>query len=386
MSFQRLKSVIGLLQKLPQKFFGHFFFQELIKVRSFSELKSWAAKYRKPLIWIGLPIVWFGSGYIRLPSTKTMETPLLQVRVIHSQAQSFHPKLRLQGVTAENRKIQLKSEIDGKVIEIKAPKGTYLKKEDPILRISMESKATELAEAEAALKQKEIEYQATVKLAEKKLRSKADVARAQAALRSAKVKWEQATDRIKDTQITAPFDGVVEDCLVQEGSSIRPGESVATFLETATLKAVLNPTDKDLQGIQKDATVLVRNLEGQTFKGKVSFIAAAADIHTRTFKMEVDVENKSQELRVGIPVEADVITTPVLAHKISPAYLSYSDEGDLGIKSVDKNNIVHFHKAHIVSHNESDIWLTGIPHDLMIITEGHEYAQIGLPVRAAQTP
>lgn len=375
-----ISKAVSLFVTYRHYFLHHPLVAELQQAHSWDQKKIWAVRHKKPLLWFFIPVLWFGSGYISLPDFSRPDEPVLMVHALKSQAQTYHPTLKLQGVTMENRKVSLKSEIEGKVIEIIAAKGAFLKQGEPILRLTLESRGTELAEAEANLKQREIEYQAALKLSQKDLRSKSDVARAQANLRAAKARVEQASDRVKDTLIVAPFDGVVEDCLVEVGSSVRPSEPVALFLETAVIKAVVNPTDHDLNRILKDAHIHVKNLDGQIFSGKISFIATSADSQTRTFRVEILVENQSQELRIGIPIEADIPGPAILAHRISPAFLSLSDEGTLGVKTVSRKNVVRFRPIEIVSQDENSLWIRGLPAKTTIITDGHEYALPGKPV------
>lgn len=375
------KLVLNAILSIWHKIILHPMYIDFHRTRTWEQRKQWAKAYKKPLLWFFIPVLWFGSGYITLPDFSRHEEPILTVKAMRSLGQTYHPKMKLQGVTTENRKVSLKSEIEGKVIEIIAPKGTFLKRGEPIIRLTLESRGTELAEAEANLKQREIEHQAAQKLAQKDLRSKSDVARAQANLRAAKARFEQASDRVKDTLIVAPFDGVVEDCLVEVGSSVRPSEAVALFLETALIKAVVNPTDQELNRILKNSPVLVKNLDGQIFSGKIAFIATSADPQTRTFRVEILVENQSQELRIGVPIEADIPGPAILAHQISPAFLSLSDEGIIGVKIVNKQNKVLFRPVKILSQDEHSLWIGGLKPKATIITDGHEYALPGKPVR-----
>ena len=57
--------------------------------------------------------------------------------------------------------------------------------------------------------------------------------------------------------------------------------------------------------------------------------------------------------------------------------MSLKDDGNVGIKIVNKNNIVEFYPIEVVLDTNEGMWISGIPKKSNIIVVGQEYAPIG---------
>ncbi len=58
---------------------------------------------------------------------------------------------------------------------------------------------------------------------------------------------------------------------------------------------------------------------------------------------------------------------------MSPAVLTLSDSGLLGVRIVDDLNKVKFVEIKIVEDTEKGVWVTGLPNEANIITVGQEF-------------
>ena len=56
------------------------------------------------------------------------------------------------------------------------------------------------------------------------------------------------------------------------------------------------------------------------------------------------------------------------------------DNGEIGIKIVNNNNIVEFFPVEVVSDTNEGMWISGIPEVSNIIVVGQEYASVGKKV------
>lgn len=125
---------------------------------------------------------------------------------------------------------------------------------------------------------------------------------------------------------------------------------------------------------------------GPELQGTVTYVSPVADAVTRTFTVEVEIPNPDLTLREGQTVELRLPLRRVMAHEISPALMTLDDEGRLGVKTVDENNIVRFHPVNMVSATPEAVWLTGLPETVRIITVGQEYVAAGEVVEPVDAP
>jgi multidrug efflux system membrane fusion protein len=129
---------------------------------------------------------------------------------------------------------------------------------------------------------------------------------------------------------------------------------------------------------------MARLISGNEVRGKVSFIATSADKNTRTFRVEIQVDNKDRTIRDGVSAEIYIESKKVLSHRISPAILSLNDQGKLGIRTVDENNAVEFKEIQILEDTTEGLWVSGLSENERIITLGQEYVFQGQTVNVKE--
>ncbi len=109
--------------------------------------------------------------------------------------------------------------------------------------------------------------------------------------------------RLSKYTISAPFDGVLTDALVTEGTLVRAGQKLGEFIKTGTyeLQVALPKTYGDFLRVGKK--VRLENLEKtKQYEGKVSRINGRVDLATQTVTAFIEVSN--DELSEGQYLEA----------------------------------------------------------------------------------
>ncbi len=111
-------------------------------------------------------------------------------------------------------------------------------------------------------------------------------------------------------RITAPFDGVITERNVHEGSFVGPSGGPAALpmlriRQISLLRLVVALPERDVASIEPGTEVsfTVPAFPGETFQGVVQRIAHALDVKTRTMPVELDVANPSGRLAPGMYAE-----------------------------------------------------------------------------------
>ena len=65
------------------------------------------------------------------------------------------------------------------------------------------------------------------------------------------------------------------------------------------------------------------------------------------------------------------------AHKIPPSILTLQDDGTVGVKAVNDENIVIFYPTTSVKDTIDGIWVSGLPDKVNLIVTGQEYVAVG---------
>ena len=181
------------------------------------------------------------------------------------------------------------------------------------------------------------------------------------------------------TEVKAPFRGYVER-IVKPGNLLNRGQICAVIIELDPLTFVAEVPEAEIKSIVKGQKVLIELVTGETITSKLSFVSKSATPATRSFRVEAEVENSNGVIRDGITGTMKIYTNKILAHKISPSILLLSDNGTIGVKSVNNNNIVEFLPIKIIEDTNDGIWVTGIPNLSNLIVVGQGFVENGQEV------
>lgn len=111
-------------------------------------------------------------------------------------------------------------------------------------------------------------------------------------------------------RLTAPFDGVITQRTVHEGSFVNPPANSSSppllrLKQQTILRLVVPVPESDVGGILAGTSVrfTVSAYPGEMFSGIVRRIAESVDIDTRTMAVELDVSNSDHRLTPGMFAE-----------------------------------------------------------------------------------
>jgi len=132
-----------------------------------------------------------------------------------------------------------------------------------------------------------------------------------------------AQTRLDNTRLFSPLTGVVLSHNVEPGEFVSAGTPVMTVADTTHMwvRAYLNQTD--LGRIKHGQKVAIRTdtFPDKTYEGMIGFIASEAEFTPKTvqtpkervklvFRIKVDVTNPNDELKPGMPADVIIPATP----------------------------------------------------------------------------
>lgn len=311
------------------------------------------------------------------------EEPLPSVRVRESVAEAFAAKITLRGKTLPSRESILKAEIGGQILEIVAQRGAPVKAGDPLIRIDPKNLPEQLEAAQAVLKQRELEFDAAQKLRSSGYQSETRLAEAAAALANAKSDLAAIRIALENTVVAAPYDGIFNERLVEAGEFVAVGDPMAHFLALDPMIVTAEATEKEIQKIHAGSPAVAK-IGDRTLDGRIRYLSKAANSAVRTYTVELEFANPDLSLEAGMTADIVATTATQMAHKVTPAilFLSADTQGELGLKTVDHENVVSFHKTQIVGTAPDGVWVSGLPEKVTLITVGQGFVVPGATVNA----
>jgi len=310
--------------------------------------------------------------------------PLVRARL--SQASMQNLILEVRGLTQPNRVVEIRAEISGRIEAIPAIKGTRVETGDVLCQIALDARQNELDEAKSAVKQAKLEYDGLKNLGRQGLQSSTNIAKAEAVLEANRTRLKKAELALEKTRIVAPFSGIVSAQPVEIGDFMSPGSTCVSLMEFDPILVEGQVAEKNIAAIKLGDDVAVELITGEKLTGIVSYVAFSPARQTRSYPIEVTIANPEGLVRSGITSEMQVPLGVEEAHLISPASLVLDDQGRMGVRVVDKDNLVQFYVVKILKEDQAGIWVGGLPSTIRLITVGQEEVFSGQKVRINLEP
>lgn len=296
---------------------------------------------------------------------------------------SWRDEVVIRGRTRALRKVVVRAETAGAVAETPVEPGSLVEKGATLCRLKLDARQATLEEARAALSKAELDYAAAVKLAEQGFRSETNVAAAKAARDLAKANLEKAIVAVGKTKIAAPFDGVFDQRLAELGDFLAVGDPCGVIIQQTPFLVVGAVSERDVAKISKGDRGVARLATGEEVEGKVRVVATASDEATRTFEVQLEVPNENGRLRDGVTAEFTVFADRRDAHLIPRSSLTLDDQGRIGVRIVDSEDIVSFIPVTLLGEDGKGVWVSGLQGAMRIITRGQDFVTPGQKVAVA---
>ncbi len=338
---------------------------------------------------LGITLViigWMGSGFF-LPAEVTNEevvsnAPLpIAVSVRQSDARPVTLFFNAEGQALPDRDTEIRAEASGQITEIIAGMGDFVEEGAVIARLDSEEAEANLAQAlqEVARTTRDLENAET--LLERGVATVDRIEQARSALVQAQSQLTAAESAIANSTIVAPFDGRIEVLDLDPGEFIQTGATVGRIVDNSPLTVSFQVPQQSLTRLESGQTATVTFITGEEREAVVTFVGTSAAQATRTFLAEVSLPNEDGAIAAGLSAEISIPTNQIEAHFLSPSIVSLNSDGQLGVKTVDDEDIVHFYAIEVVSAEIDGIWVTGLPDSIRLITIGQGYVNDGDTVR-----
>lgn len=342
-------------------------------------------------------------------------------------AQDIDSAVLLRGQTAAARQVDVRAETSAVVVSEPLRKGAHVEKDQVMCHLDEGTRQAALAQARAQLSEAESRVpesearveEARARLEEAKINqnassrlnadgfasttqlassdaavaaAEATVSSAQSGLRAALsgIEAAQAGVAVAETEldrliIKAPFNGLLESDTAELGSLLQAGALCGTIIQLDPVKLVGFVPETDVNRIHVGARAGARLAAGGVqVQGNVTFLSRSADPQTRTFLVEIEVPNSDLRIRDGQTAEILITSDGANAHLAPQSALTLNDEGTLGLRLVDADNIVDFVAVELVRDTAEGVWVTGLPKEANVIVVGQEYVIEGVEVVPTQ--
>jgi multidrug efflux system membrane fusion protein len=333
-------------------------------------------------------IIWLLTGVLDETTPEQTSTQpvaqnvasLMLVQTVTSLSQSTSKKILLQGQVEPFRVLSLRAEVDGRVESLVAQLGERVDKNALLIRQALTFRVAQRKEAQAQIKYRKSLLEGSEKLLNKGLASTSKVAQDEALLATAQAQLERIEYEISNVNIVAPFAGVMNQRLVEVGDYVEKGQTVATLVDDAKLKIAAMVPQHQLAALQLGKTVSAKLINGDVATGMLTFISTTAEEATRSYRVEVLVENPEYHRWVGMSATLSIPVSQVEGHKVATSVVGLSTQGQLQVKVLDEQSLVKAYPIEIIATETDGLWISGLPHKIELITLGQDFVSAGQQV------
>ncbi|HTP13274.1 MAG TPA: efflux RND transporter periplasmic adaptor subunit [Bacteroidota bacterium] len=274
-----------------------------------------------------------GVGYYFLGGNKKGEAaPVGQIqRVVKVSRGNLSLTVSANGVVQPVTKIDIKSKASGIIQELNFNEGSHVRKGELLIqtdtittRNNYDQALSDVATAEAGLKQSQNNWTRTTGLFEKGLASQQDVdaanvdlVRARSTLQRAQSSLSTASDALRDTKVRAPITGTILSKSVELGtiiasavSNVGGGTTLATIADMDTVNIETSVDEVDIGKVKEGlrASVKADAFPDDVFPGWVLRIAPLGKTQSNVtvFTVIIQVQNLGEKLKAGMSASVDI--------------------------------------------------------------------------------
>lgn len=237
------------------------------------------------------------------------QSKALNVRAVVLSQQGLTDGIFVSGSLVPDEEVNLSFESSGKITDIFFKEGTHVEKGELLAKINDAPLQADLRKKQAQVKLMQDRLYRAKALLEKEAVSKEAFQEAEANLAALEAEIEGVEAQIEQTELRAPFSGIIGLRQVSVGAYATTTTEVATLTKTAPLKVEFNVPER-YAGMLPEGTELTFTAEGDltTRNAKVYASDSRVDPETRTFAIRAIYPNADGKLIPGRYVNVNLVT------------------------------------------------------------------------------
>jgi membrane fusion protein (multidrug efflux system) len=251
------------------------------------------------------------------------EAPPVAVKMVPSREVKVPRVLTLSGTLIGSEESDVAAGAAGKILATYVERGSVVKKGQVLVRLDARTLSAQALEAEAQLgsvkaqqAQAVLDCDRTETMLKKGAIAKADYDRQKTSCET--TKWSVAAaearktitaEALHDTEIRAPFAGMIVERKVSAGEYVRTDSQVVTLVAVDALRVELTVPESDLTNVRPGMVVDFHTTSGNggaAHRGRIRYIGPSVRRSTRDAIVEAMVENQGHDLRPGMFVTARI--------------------------------------------------------------------------------
>jgi membrane fusion protein, multidrug efflux system len=204
------------------------------------------------------------------------------------------------GTLKPDEEVDLSFETSGKIVKINFTEGTRVKKGDLLAKINDRPLQAQLEKLEAQLKMSQAKEFRQRSLLDKDAISQESYDQVQTDVQSIRADINLIKARISETELRAPFDGLIGLRYLSEGSYTTSSTKIAKLIKISPLKIEFSISEKYASEIEIGYPITFKIVgNDKIYNASVYAVDPKIDIDMRTITLRALYPNRDEELKSG---------------------------------------------------------------------------------------
>jgi membrane fusion protein, multidrug efflux system len=246
------------------------------------------------------------SGYA-LARTHS-KTPI-PVVVAMATNEPFTETVEALGTAKANESVVITPTLEERVVDIFFEDGDVVDNDQVLVKLNDSETRYLLAEASAALREQQKQFERISKLAKTNATSRSRLDEEQGLLEIARAKVAHLKAQLRDYTIRAPFAGILGTRQISTGAVVDSDTVITTLDDTTVIKLDFTVPETYLGVLRNGMDVLAKSpaYPDRNFNGTVTAISSRVDPDTRTLTIRAQIPNPDRLLKPGMLLTVDLI-------------------------------------------------------------------------------
>jgi len=294
------------------------------------------------------------------------------VRVKTLNPETFHHYIEQPGTVSSKANVLVSAEMGGLVTAISASEGDWVEQGTTIITLDAEVMQNNVTELEYALALAKTTFERQESLWAQKIGSELQYLQIKNQFQSLENKFAAANAQLEKLNISAPISGTLEEIFVNTGELAAPGRPAFRIVNAKHVVIEADVAERYSNILKKNTPVNIKfNSIGASRKAKLNFIGQVINPANRTFRVNIELDNKSGELKPNAVASLEIRDFSSNVAMVVPSQIVKKDmRGDYLF--IAKNGAAQ--KTYItmgLSQKDKSMILEGLNAGDVIITEGY---------------
>lgn len=254
----------------------------------------------------------FGGVTILLNNKNNLESKIIKdeitafpVTVEKAHYKKLNQEFKYVATTQAFNDIDLISETQGRVLDVKVENGNYVSKGSVIAQVDDELLRANFKLAESSYEKAKRDLERYETLFKENNISVSDLENARIGLKNAEAQFIIANKYLDNARITSPINGIISTRYINVGSTLAAGAPIANIVDISRLKVSVPIPERVIKKVKKNQNILITSdlYSGKSFTATVTNVGVKADA-SHNYTVEALLNNSASLFNAGMFVYA----------------------------------------------------------------------------------